>query len=189
MRRVTHTALVLVLLSLGSFSAGVAQEATAPVEPQFEGVFMCLDSTTGALLNLERELPRLRQSKGLLPGAKVEFEIADEQSAVRIPTDPLPVFVVRVPERTGDPHQLLQFFRMKVDGSKRVMRIGTVSAWDGAITTGYDEESLVSFEVGLYGSASYSFSPSEPLEPGEYCVGLSTSEYGFCFGIDAPKQR
>ena len=162
----------------------------AAAEPQFEGVFMRLDPNAGSLSSLERQLPRIRGSTNvLIGGAKVEGEISGGRSPVRLPSEPLPVFVVKVQSRTGDPYGTLQFFRLLQRGNKRVITLLSRSAWDGSVTVGYDEKFLVSFEVALHGSSSYRLTPSVPLEPGEYCLGLTSTEHGYCFGVDAPKRH
>lgn len=153
-------------------------------------MFTWLDPTSGTPVELERQLPRLRGSKNALTGGqKVEGEIAGKRSPVRIPAEPPPTFVVRVPERTGDPYALLQFFRLKESGNKRVIKLVSVSAWDGSVTAGYEKEALVPFQVTLYGANSYNLTPRQTLEPGEYCLGLVTSDPGFCFGVDTPARR
>jgi hypothetical protein len=158
-------------------------------EPQFEGVFMWLDPNTGALAKLERQLPRVRGSTNLLiGGAKVEGEFAGGRSPVRVPSEPLPVFVVKVQSRTSDPYGALQFFRLDQRGNRRVITLLSRSGWDGSVTVGYDDRALVSFDVALHGSSSYRLTPTAPLEAGEYCLGLTSTEHGYCFGVDAPKR-
>jgi len=177
--------LSLVLLSVAYVQA---QQAPAPVEPDFEAVFMLLDSTAQRLSGLERQTPRRRTSKPLVGGAKSVLEISGDRSPVRLPATGLPQFVVRVPNRAGDPYGLLQFFAVKVDGNKRSLTVAEQTAFHGVVS-GFKKEQLVSFDVALYGAASYKVVPTSPLPPGEYCLSLATSDQAFCFGVDGPPGR
>jgi hypothetical protein len=143
----------------------------AVTEPEFVDQFFLLDST-GALKPLEQQTGH-PEAKRKASGSYTV--IPGEHSSVRIPQGTDLSVIVRL-ARTADPMAVIQFGRLNVKNGERELQVQADKV---------QNESAVPFEAAKYGDNSFRIKPRTELGPGEYVLSLTTTDDGFCFGIDA----
>jgi hypothetical protein len=169
--------------------AVLGQEAKKLQEPEYLGVFFFLDSTTGALVPLERQTPEVKsRSKSLgLRGGESSFEFKGSKSPVRFTADQRLEFVVRVSSQQIDPVDAIQFFSFESkQGTRELVLYKESFKRTGSVVM----ERVIRFNAVKYGESSFKVTPAQNLPPGEYSLGAMHRGDGFCFGIDPanPKQ-
>ena len=190
MRRFTFVvSLFLICLGLASGlsvqdQSKVAQDQTKVAEPEYIEQFLLLDST-GALKPLERQTARLdmKVKKLGLGGFTESYLISGSRSPVRIVEGTDLSAIIRLTSRDIDPATIVQLYRLKaVKSDNRQVQIA-ISASPKATPT-ITEDSAIPFEATKYGEKSFRIKPKIGLPPGEYAFSLTTSQDGYCFGID-----
>lgn len=175
---------VMTVLMSGLVAAVLAAASVPePAEPEYQSVIMRL-SDTGELVPLERKTPILRSHQKQLFGAESAMEIDGERSPVRLLEKQSLVFVVRVASQLVDPQSILEIVRWDIRRGKRVVVVAKVSSWNHAVTANPQVGNKVPFDAAKYGASSFKFSPVNPLQPGEYELGVKGSDDTFDFGID-----
>lgn len=185
------SAVVILSLSLISF----AQAATKTVEPEYIGVFVALNRSTGALIELERHTASQHTKLKALGfgGGEGYGEIPGERSPIRFQADAIPPFLVKVASQQADPRSSISLIRWTVTKGARRITLATVGAFGIGSKTG-SGENFLAFNATRYGETSFNIVPAQPLPPGEYALGpppAGLESYGkgqdsFSFGIDPP---
>ncbi len=124
-----------------------------------------------------KDLSRLEHTQAVPRGrgSNQYFEIPGPQSRVRLKEAPALVFVVRL-QKGVDPAGYSLFPLVTADGARRTQsrpgRQGGLSTWPFKIETN-DESGFVTYTLNV-----------RDLPTGEYSFSPSSSNDGFCFGID-----
>jgi hypothetical protein len=165
----------------------VAQDQTKVAEPEYIEQFLLLDST-GALKPLERELGKPSpEFKGKVLGmdGTYSYLISGSRSPVRIVEGTDLSVIIRLASREIDPATVVQLFRLNVKGDNRELQIWKMITKGRSVKTKTtQEDSAIPFEATKYGEKSFRIKPKIDLHPGEYSFSLTTSQDGYCFGID-----
>lgn len=138
-----------------------------PLEPEAIGVVHVSDQQAKSLAPLERNVAQV--VKGLL---NMFFEIDGERSPVRVSHPGEQILLVAL-AGGADPTKI-QLYAME---SKRGKRKFTFAKGKGGAGN-------TSINVARYGKSSYRLNPVKPLQQGEYCFSVTTSNDVFCFGVD-----
>jgi hypothetical protein len=181
-----------VIFSLSQIKAIAAPTRT--VEPEYIGVFVALDPSSGALIELERHTTTQHTKlKGLgFGGGEGYLEVPGERSPIRFKADAVPPFLVRAASQQADPQSSIRLISWTVEKGSRRVTVATVGPMGIGTKTGVDENLLL-FNATRYGESSFKIVPAQPLRPGEYALGrpagIETHGAGqdsFSFGIDPP---
>ncbi len=154
-------------------------------EPEYANSVFLLESD-GTLKPLERQTPSAGvKIKAMgFGGGSSSMVFNGAKSPVRISADQKPKFIVRLAAGDVDPSTLIQFFALKPTKDKRELQVGKAGFMArGAKTTMND--TAIPFSVTKYGNSSFKVIPNSSLEPGEYALSTTTSQDGYCFGVDA----
>jgi len=181
-------------MKLASCVAGIALLVLAlfgqdvPVaEPHQVGKFYYLDPDTEGLIELEATAAKLiTKQKGFgIGGSQTVYTMPGARSPVRLPEGKPGTFVYTVEPGT-DPFRGIQFFRLdsKKD-SRELLNTETVNGRTSAVMN----RSMVPFRVARHGKMSFKVVMQEPLVPGEYGLSWTTSNVGYCFGVNHPDER
>jgi hypothetical protein len=171
-------------ICLGLASGLSAQDQSKVAEPEYIEQFLLLDST-GALKPLERQTARLdmKMKKLGLGGFNESYLISGSRSPVRIVEGTDLSAIIRLASREIDPATVVQCYRLKaVKGDNRQVQIVIGASVDAK--TAITKDSAIPFEATKYGEKSFRIKPKIDLPPGEYAFSLTTSQDGYCFGID-----
>lgn len=110
-------------------------------------------------------------------GSSQYWELPAAQSRIRLNEAPSLVFIVRLPEGV-DPASYSLFPLATVDGNRRTRsqpgRRGGLLTWPVDIEKS-DESSLITYKLTV-----------RDLPTGEYSFSPSSSNDGYCFGVDPP---
>jgi hypothetical protein len=186
---------IAVALTACLYQIGVSQAATKTVEPEYIGVFVALNRSTGRLMELERHMASQHTKLKALGfgGGEGYVEIPGEKSPVRFRADAIPPFLVRVSSQQVDPQTSVILIRWTVKKGNRQLTVATAGAFGIGSKTATGDNFLA-FNAARYGENSFSIVPAQPLPPGEYALappppGLESWGKGqdfFSFGIDPP---
>ena len=115
------------------------------------------------------------QAVGHKKGSTQYFEMPAPQSSVRLKEASSLVFIVRLPKEV-DPASYSLFVLATVNGSRRTQsrpgRRGVLATWPVDIEKN-DESSLITYALTV-----------RDLPTGEYSFSPSSSNDGYCFGVD-----
>jgi len=164
------------------------QDVKKVQEPEYLGVFFLLDSSTGNLAPLERQTFERRTKVAGIDGTKSTIEIKGEKSPVRFKEGQKLEFVVLVSSQQIDPQGILQYFSLESKKGKRQMVIAKTNSL-GTNAKTVANEKAVPFNATKYGTSSFKITSAQNLPPGEYTLGVPSSNDGFCFGIDPADQK
>ena len=146
-------------------------------EPEYADSAFLLDSS-GSLKPLERQTAHSNiKMKVLVNKHAKRSMIYGAKSPVRISADQKPEFVIRPSARDVDPSTVIQFFSLKTNKDNREFQMD--------ITRTFSKPTAkVPFSVVKYGISSFKITPTGTLPPGEYVISTTTTEQGYCFGVD-----
>ena len=161
----------------------LAKEPTNP-EPEYEGVFFEVNNKTGVFMEMPRETPHEEaKAKAFgFGGAKVALVWPGTRCSYRIAGRFRPSFVVRVASRRIDPRDVIQFYKVETEQSKRSLVLAKAKGFGGVKTT--MDSAAVGFDSRPHGASSVIFQPTMPLTPGEYVLSTTATSSSSCFGID-----
>jgi len=190
----TNRYLVVIILALSVFQTAGADDRMNTRESGAEGGAY-LDSSA-RLVPLESQVARRIRVWHALGFKDVEFDylVAGEKSPVRLTNLPAaPEFVVRL-DNGMDPLESIQFYR--VDGAKgaRTVPVIKVDVLE-RVSKPKASLTLVDFNAGKYKADSFKISPTQPLQPGEYCLMVMVGNIfpthvpGYCFGVDRSESK
>lgn len=179
---------VLVSMVISVFTLSVlGQEQTTIQEPDKYGFFFYLDSNNKLVL-LERQTPKTSGKKKLLGfgGATVATEIKGGNSSLRLTSYGGLSFFIRLLQQDYDVAGSAPLIKAEVDKDKRVISSTSIGTNGKMSNSPFDANlNSIPFKIEKFGTESLRITPTQPLNPGEYCFnGLGTADY-FCFGIDA----
>ena len=165
--------------------AVLGQDVKKVQEPEYLGIFFLLDASTGNLIPLERQTPQYNlKAKAMgLGGVKSLLEIKGEKSPIRFKEGQQLEFVVLIPSQQTDPQGILQFFSLESLKGKRQLILakeGLTSAGPKSVVS----SKAVPFNAAKYGTSSFKITSAQNLSPGEYVLSTTSTNDGFCFGID-----
>ncbi len=175
--------LVLKILTVAFLAS--AQSPEKVKEPEYDGVWFTLDSKSGELLPLERQISKVKvRTKALgFAGGEALVEINGERSSKRFPVGEQLTFVVRVASRKEDPQQALEFFKFQSVKGMRQYVVQKVASF-GVSSKDVKDSGAIAFDAVKYGDSSFKISSSSALAPGEYVLSFKGVATVFCFGID-----
>jgi hypothetical protein len=154
-------------------------------EPEYIENFFLLDSNSGKLTPLERQTAesKFKVKAFGLGGGESSLEFQGEKSPVRFREGRKLKFVIRVSSQQTDPQEIIQFYSLKSKKGTRKLVIVKAKSM-GLSSKSVLNERSVAFNATKYGQSSFMISPAQNLPTGEYMLGLSTNNDGYCFGID-----
>lgn len=163
-------------------SLGLAGQDYPVAEPHVTGVFFYLDQDTEGLIALQPQPARqVTRKKGRFgAGSETVLTMPGAKSTVRLPSGKPAVFVFAVEPGT-DPTRIAQVFQMERKGDTREILISETS---GGRTMNAMSKSMLRFRISRYGKLSFKLQMEGPLIPGEYALSWTTSQTGYCFGVD-----
>jgi hypothetical protein len=162
--------LTLCILSLSSYSQ------TYP-SPEFNNEPSYYDTTTHALIGLEKSsYNRLNQAKGLM-GKEAGFFLEHAKSSVRFKSSPAISFIMKVTPGTN-PTSILDFAAFEIRGDQRVLITTKLTKAGTKSTTSVEK---ITYQVQKIGEGLYLLTATN-IKPGEYLLG--THDNMFAFGID-----
>jgi hypothetical protein len=173
------------LLILFMSQSLIAQETKYVPETEYIGLFAALDSSSGKLIDLERQTPedKIKIKAMGFGGGEGFIQMKGETSPIRFKALQKIEFVVRVSSQQIDPISIIQFFRMESKKGVRRLSISKVGVMAvGSKSTA--NQNAISFNAAKYGESSFRIVPASLLLPGEYCLSGPGNKDGFCFGID-----
>lgn len=170
------------LLSYG----GIAQEPNKVHEPEYVAQPHYIDSTTGALVPLERQVAvRKTRNKALgYAGGSIGYEIQGGKSPVRFHSASKIEFVVRVESLQTSPEDILRLLILKAKKERREL-ITTKIKPMGLGSTTDPSAGAVAFAATRFGESSFRITPTNTLPAGEYAIQMAGAlGTFFCFGVD-----
>lgn len=187
MKYVTFIILSAVFLVAQNVSA---QETKKVQEPEFTGVVYFLDSTTGNLIDLERQLPVAKSKMKAFGygGMNISLEMDGEKSPIRFKSNQKLKFVVRVIDPREDPNGTFGISSYESKKGKRVKSVIKVKPL-GLGTSTPNAPQTLEVKFSRYGESSMTMEILSEFVPGEYCVGHASSKANFCFGIDPAETK
>lgn len=175
----------LLASSIGFATFSVCAKAQTTGAPEYNGVFAGFNAKTGIYTALERVKPVQRVETRLLgfAGGESYFEVPGARSPVRLASASLE-FVAKVASQDDDPLGLMELYIFQPVGNTRRISGMTASAL-GLSSQRTLEASKIDFNAAKMGTNFFRLTPTNPLMPGEYVVGMKKDDYGFAFGVDA----
>lgn len=174
------TGLIFFIIHTASVIAAVKVQ-----EPEYIGTYFLIQSKTGKLIPLERIAGegKFKAKAFGLGGGETVLEYEGEKSPVRFRDGVKMKFVLRVASQQNDPQELIQFYVLEPKKGKRrltIVKASTIGMNSRSVTS----EHAIAYHALKYGKSSFVFSAVKNLKPGEYMLGVPTSNDGFCFGVD-----
>jgi hypothetical protein len=175
---------IIAVIAMASLRPAAAQDASKPQEPEYVNSFFLLEPG-GNLEPLERQ-PVGVGGKASLFSNKVQYEIQNEKSPVRIAAGAKTEIIVKLENHDVDPATVVLLYPLKVAKAKRQLLI--MGAGFMALHTKSDLQSKqIQMVFTKYGQSSLRITSAAPLPPGEYAIAVQSQNQqltAYCFGVD-----
>lgn len=152
-------------------------------EPEYDDVFFVLDSASGNLIDLERQVLKVKIHPHGFGGSESDLQMKGGKSPVRFKQGQALEFVVHVSPPEMDPMGFVSLYSLESNKNDRRLEVRKAGYMDfkGQIVL---DKSFVAINATRYGSSSFKIKTVHDLSPGEYLLLTKNAKEGFAFGID-----
>lgn len=184
---------ILTCLALGFTLFAFGQESNQVQDPPKYGFYYYWDTNSKSLVLLEEQTPTdKRKDKALgFGGHDVVREVKGAKSTVRFRAGQELVFYVRLLPNFNfaELEGAALLLKAEIKGNKRILSTASFGLKGRDGSPFEPASNAIKFKADKYSSETFKVTPTEVLDPGEYCFnGLGTPRH-FCFGVDPAAQQ
>jgi hypothetical protein len=152
-------------------------------EPEYNDVFVLLDSASGNLIDLERQTLKVKVHPHGFGGAESDLVLKGDKSPIHFKKGQDLEFIVRVSSQATDPQGFLLLYSLESKKDQRRLEVAK-AGYAGIGGKTVLDKSAIAFNATKYGTSSFKIKPIQELPPGEYLFLTRDAKDGFAFGIE-----
>lgn len=187
MKKVIITLVTIVFLGIVGYSQinSVADSARSNKvkEPEYNDIFVLLDTASGNLTDLERQTLKVKVHPHGFGGAESDLDLKGGKSPIRFKKGETLEFIVRVSSPQTDPHGYILLYSLESKKNQRALEVAK-AGYAGIGSKTVLDKSAIAFTATRYGVSSFKIKAIQDLPPGEYLLLTKDAKDGFAFGID-----